>query len=70
MSASDEIGAPTQYSAEILTPSALSVIERALWEPAPNQRYQLAVPHSTFNVKFPCKGYFQLKNNSGIIQKV
>lgn len=46
--------APTQYSAEVLTSSALSVIERALWDARPNARYQLAAANSKFQMKWPC----------------
>ncbi|KAH8259989.1 hypothetical protein KR038_007857, partial [Drosophila bunnanda] len=34
-------GAPTQYTADVLSPGALQVIERALWDFAPQQRYSL-----------------------------
>lgn len=57
---SEEVGTPTQYSAEVLTSSALSVIERALWDVRPNDRYYLAVPNSKFNFKFPCSKSFKL----------
>lgn len=57
---SEEVGTPTQYSAEVLTSSALSVIERALWDVRPNNRYYLAVPNSKFSFKFPCSKSFKL----------
>lgn len=57
---SEEVGTPTQYSAEVLTSSALSVIERALWDVLPNDRYYLAVPNSKFSFKFPCSKSFKL----------
>lgn len=55
-----EIGAPTQYSAEVLTRSALEVIENALWDPRPEARYHLAVPNSKFHaIKMTCRNSFR-----------
>lgn len=47
--------APTQYSAEVLTGSALGVIEKALWDSQPSARYELRVPNSKFRLKCPCR---------------
>lgn len=71
----DEDGAsdaPTQYSAEVLTSSALNVIERALWDARPNRRYQLAAPNSKFQVRWPGGRWFGLLPIGGgrRIQKV
>ena len=53
---SGEIGAPTQYSAEVLTLSALGVIENSLWDPRPQRTYHLAVPNSRFHaIKMTCR---------------
>lgn len=55
-----EIGAPTQYSAEVLTRSALEVIENALWDPRPESRYHLAVPNSKLHaIKMTCRNSFR-----------
>lgn len=57
---SAEIGSPTQYSAEVLTRSALEVIENALWDPRPENRYQLAVPNSRLHAfKMTCRNSFR-----------
>lgn len=64
-------GAPTQYSAEVLTTSALTVIEHALFDLRPQERYQLAVPNSKFNLSLPCRSSFRFKMDVGNnIQKV
>lgn len=67
---SEEVGAPTQYSAEVLTNSALAVIERALWDPRPHARYHLAVPNSKFNIRMPCRAAMKLFPVKKRIQKV
>lgn len=55
-----EIGAPTQYSADVLTRSALEVIERSLWDPRPETRYHLAVPNSKlYALKMSCRSSFR-----------
>lgn len=52
--------APTQYSADVLTRSALEVIENALWDPRPEPRYQLAVPNSRlYALKMSCRNSFR-----------
>lgn len=66
----EEAGAPTQYSAEVLTASALSVIERALWDTRPNSKYHLAVPNSKFNIKLPCSSIRLMPEKRGVVQKV
>lgn len=63
-------GAPTQYSAEILTSSALTAIEHALWDIRPNERYQLAVPQNKYNITLPCRSSFRLRMDTGAVQKV
>lgn len=67
-----ETGAPTQYSAEVLTRSALEVIERSLWEPQPEPRYHLAVPNSKlYALKMSCRNSFRSPrklNQSSTIQ--
>ncbi|ETN61737.1 short-chain dehydrogenase [Anopheles darlingi] len=50
---SDEEGVPTQYSADVLTSSALGVIERALYDNRPSETYCLSVPNSKFQKKGP-----------------
>lgn len=50
---SDVEGAPIQYSAEVLTASALGVIEKALWDAVPQQRYSLAA--SNKKLRLPCR---------------
>lgn len=64
----DEIGAPQQYSAEVLTTSALGVIERALWDQRPSEKYFLSVPNSKFNLRLPCSKSF--KKDKKKIQRV
>lgn len=54
------MGAPTQYSAEVLTQSALEVIENALFDPRPEPRYHLAVPNSKLHaLKMTCRNSFR-----------
>lgn len=57
---SDEEGVPTQYSAEVLTSSALGVIERALYDSRPSETYCLSVPNPKFQVKLPCRSSFKI----------
>lgn len=65
-----DFGAPTQYSAEVLTSSALSVVERALWDPRPQNKYQLSVPNNKFP-RLPCRSSFKSsKNVKGQIRSV
>lgn len=57
---SGDSNAPTQYSADVLTRSALEVIENALWDPRPEPRYQLAVPNSKlYALKMSCRNSFR-----------
>lgn len=41
-----------QYSAEVLTQSALNVIEQSLWDATPENQYALAAP---VRFVFPCR---------------
>lgn len=69
----DCAGAPTQYTANVLTASALQVIERALWDARPQERYQLSVPNSKYNFMLPCRSSLRLTRLSeggGNVQKV
>lgn len=63
-------GSPTQYSAEVLTSSALTVIEHAIWDLRPQERYQLAAPHSKFNLSLPCRSSFRFKMDVAAVQRV
>ncbi|XP_055388471.1 uncharacterized oxidoreductase SSP0419 [Condylostylus longicornis] len=63
-------GAPTQYSAEVLTASALQVIEHALFDLRPHERYELAVPNSKFHLTLPCRSSFRFKTDIAGVQKV
>ena len=57
---SGDANAPTQYSADVLTRSALEVIENALWEPRPSSRYHLSVPNSKlYALKMSCRNSFR-----------
>lgn len=67
---SEAEGSPMQYSAEVLTSSALSVIENALWDPRPQERYELAAPNSKFNIALPCRSSFRLRTENKTIQRV
>ncbi|XP_016982467.1 uncharacterized oxidoreductase SAR2567 [Drosophila rhopaloa] len=53
-------GAPTQYTADVLSPSALQVIERALWDFAPQQRYPL-LSHNKYQFTLPCRSSLRLQ---------
>ncbi|XP_055546694.1 uncharacterized protein LOC129731018 [Wyeomyia smithii] len=61
---SDEEGVPTQYSAEVLTTSALGVIERALYETRPSETYCLSVPAAKFQVRLPCRSSLKVSSGS------
>lgn len=60
-----ESPAPTTYSTEVLTQNALSVIESALWDQRPNERYQLAIENNKFQVRLPCRSSFRFNNSVG-----
>lgn len=66
----DQSGAPTQYSAEVLTLRALEVIENALWDTCPNERYHLAVPYNKFSITKPCRSIYKKSNKVKTVQKV
>ncbi|XP_037038373.1 3 beta-hydroxysteroid dehydrogenase dhs-16 [Bradysia coprophila] len=68
--ATDNADAPTQYSAEVLTQRALGVIENALWDVCPNERYHLAVPYSKFSITKPCGSMYKKANKGRTVQKV
>ncbi|XP_036338968.1 estradiol 17-beta-dehydrogenase 2 isoform X1 [Rhagoletis pomonella] len=57
--AAESEGAPTQYSANVLSASALQVIERALWDAVPLERYQL-VQYSKLNFMLPCRSSLRM----------
>ncbi|XP_053951911.1 estradiol 17-beta-dehydrogenase 2 isoform X2 [Anastrepha ludens] len=52
-------GSPTQYTADVLSANALQVIERALWDAVPLERYQL-VQYSKLNFMLPCRSSFRM----------
>ncbi|KAH8343410.1 hypothetical protein KR059_010144 [Drosophila kikkawai] len=56
-------GAPTQYTADVLSPGALQVIERALWDFAPQQRYPL-LSHNKYQFTLPCRSSLRLQRPS------
>ncbi|KAH8397842.1 hypothetical protein KR222_003579 [Zaprionus bogoriensis] len=56
-------GAPTQYTADVLSASALQVIERALWDYAPQQRYTL-LSHNKYQFTLPCRSSLRLHRPS------
>lgn len=66
----DQSGAPTQYSAEVLTHRALGVIENALWDVCPNERYHLAVPYSKYSITKQCRSMYKKSNRVQTVQKV
>ncbi|KAH8420430.1 hypothetical protein KR009_010301 [Drosophila setifemur] len=53
-------GAPTQYTADVLSPGALQVIERALWDFSPQQRYPL-LGHNKYQFTLPCRSSLRLQ---------
>nr|XP_016939072.1 uncharacterized oxidoreductase SAR2567 [Drosophila suzukii]XP_016939073.1 uncharacterized oxidoreductase SAR2567 [Drosophila suzukii] len=57
---SSTAGAPTQYTADVLSPGALQVIERALWDFAPQQRYPL-LSHNKYQFTLPCRSSLRLQ---------
>ncbi|XP_017114135.2 uncharacterized oxidoreductase SAR2567 [Drosophila elegans] len=57
---SSTAGAPTQYTADVLSPGALQVIERALWAFAPQQRYPL-LSHNKYQFTLPCRSSLRLQ---------
>ncbi|XP_037935583.1 uncharacterized oxidoreductase SAR2567 [Teleopsis dalmanni] len=66
-------GEPLQYTADILPPSSLQVIDRALWDFPPKERYQLVVPNSKYNFMLPCRSSFRLtklSDGASRVQKV
>lgn len=56
-------GAPTQYTADVLSASALQVIERALWDYVPQQRYAL-LSHNKYQFTLPCRSSLRLHRPS------
>lgn len=57
---SSTAGAPTQYTADVLSAGALQVIERALWDFAPQQRYPL-LSHNKYQFTLPCRSSLRLQ---------
>ncbi|XP_017067524.1 uncharacterized oxidoreductase SAR2567 [Drosophila eugracilis] len=57
---SSTAGAPTQYTADVLSPGSLQVIERALWDFAPQQRYPL-LSHNKYQFTLPCRSSLRLQ---------
>ncbi|EDW82689.2 uncharacterized protein Dwil_GK10120 [Drosophila willistoni] len=53
-------GAPTQYTADVLSPTALQVIERALWDFTPQQRYTL-LSHNKYQFTLPCRSSLRIQ---------
>ncbi|KAH8317334.1 hypothetical protein KR074_003129 [Drosophila pseudoananassae] len=53
-------GAPTQYTADVLSPGALQVIERALWDFTPQQRYPL-MGNNKYQFTLPCRSSLRLQ---------
>ncbi len=49
---------------------ALNVIENALWDVCPNERYHLAVPYSKFSIANPCRSIYKQSNKVQTVQKV
>lgn len=56
-------GAPTQYTADVLSSSALQMIERALWDYVPQQRYAL-LSHNKYQFTLPCRSSLRLHRAS------
>ncbi|XP_037809006.1 uncharacterized protein LOC119601860 [Lucilia sericata] len=56
-------GAPTTYTANVLSPSALHVVERALWDQAPHERYSLLASNK-YQFALPCRSSIRLTNKS------
>lgn len=61
---------PQQYSAEVLTSSALGVIDRAIWDQVPSEKYQLSVPNSKFNLSLRLRDFFCFKSNKTTVHRV
>lgn len=56
-------GAPTTYTANVLSPSALHVVERALWDHQPHERYSL-LASTKYQFALPCRSSLRLSNKS------
>lgn len=56
-------GAPTTYTANVLSPTALSVVERALWDQSPHERYSLLASNK-YQFALPCRSSLRLSNKS------
>lgn len=56
-------GAPTTYTANVLSPSALHVVERALWDQAPHERYSL-LASTKYQFALPCRSSIRLTNKN------
>ncbi|XP_067636762.1 uncharacterized oxidoreductase SSP0419 isoform X1 [Eurosta solidaginis] len=63
--ASESEDAPTQYTADVLNANSLHVIERALWDIVPLERYQL-VQNNKLNFMLPCRSSLRLKLSDGV----
>ncbi|XP_011176968.1 estradiol 17-beta-dehydrogenase 2 [Zeugodacus cucurbitae] len=61
-------GAPTQYTADVLSANALQVIERALWDVVPLERYQL-VQNSKLNFMLPCRSSLRMTKLGGAVSR-
>uniref|UniRef100_A0A1I8PK03 Uncharacterized protein n=1 Tax=Stomoxys calcitrans TaxID=35570 RepID=A0A1I8PK03_STOCA len=55
-------GAPTTYTANVLCPSALSVVERALWDQSPHERYSLLASNK-YQFALPCRSSLRSLSN-------
>ena len=56
-------GAPTTYTANVLSPSALHVVERALWDQTPHERYSLLASNK-YQFALPCRSSIRMTNKS------
>lgn len=57
------MGAPTTYTANVLTVNALSVLEKALWDQSPNERYSL-LANNKYSFTLPCRSSLRFNNNN------
>ncbi|EDV32726.1 uncharacterized protein Dana_GF22179 [Drosophila ananassae] len=57
-------GAPTQYTADVLSPGALQQIERALWDFTPQQRYPLM--GNKYQFTLPCRSSLRVSATQSV----
>uniref|UniRef100_A0A1B0AC08 Uncharacterized protein n=1 Tax=Glossina pallidipes TaxID=7398 RepID=A0A1B0AC08_GLOPL len=56
-------GAPTTYTANVLSSNALHVVERSLWDNIPHERYSLLASNK-YHFTLPCRSSLRLNNKN------